>query len=151
MQQGPAGPGGEEGERLSTRRASPREERTTQRREVVENQLWVGSPLDTESSAYGCASLSTPCFLMDMEQLLLKAPHAKGLCTGHTQASTDGKYRTSDIKGAGKYDAVLLSPVDRNSERRAARACAGRALWLEEATTKAGPDPPTKPETQSAI
>ena len=45
--------------------------------------------LDTESSAYSCGSLSTSCFIMDMEQLLaqplLKAPHAKG--------STHGTYK----------------------------------------------------------
>jgi len=53
-----------------------------------------------------------------MEQLLawplLKSPHAKGLCTGHIQASTDDKYKTPDIKGAEKHHRVLLSLVDRN-------------------------------------
>lgn len=45
--------------------------------------------LDREFSAYSCGSLSTSCFIMDMEQLLarplLKAPYAKG--------STHGTYK----------------------------------------------------------
>lgn len=112
---------GGEGEQLSTRGASPHGERRAQHRVVLENQPWLtGSypALDAESSAYGRASLSTLCFIMDMEQLLawpvLKTPHAKRLRTRHIQASTDGKYKTPDTKGAEKHHTVLLSLVDRN-------------------------------------
>lgn len=84
VQQNPAGSDGKEEEQLSTRRASLWQERCAKCRGGLEDQPWAHYDLpSSQSSAY---SLSTLCFIMDMEQLLARplwrAPYAKGSAHG---------------------------------------------------------------------
>lgn len=121
MQQGPAGSGGEEEEQLSTRRASPWWERPARCREGLENQ--PSAHWDLPGSGQRVLSLQ----LWQPEHIVFHHGHGaapgmattegsscQGLHTWHIQASTDGKYKIPDIKGAENHHAALLSLVDRN-------------------------------------